>query len=223
MENDFIEILKLFPSYPSTNIDIWSKSQDLKAISRRWRLFAPQQLSSKNAEHLIALKRKILELNYILIKNSPNQIENQDATTLNQDYIETQIDSTLSDLLSLVDTSILALKMNQEIKITGLMLSEKMDKIAAFSNVLIAEGVPLYYREMFRRVLEHFIIPLSTTVRRENQVMYLTMNLNQLNFTWNELNQIVFKRTTDLPPTMKQYFNTIANRWNQVMKICYGF
>jgi len=63
---------------------------------------------------------------------------------------------------------------------------------------------------------------LQQHARGEVGAKFIATNLDQLNFYWNLLNMRLTKRMKNLPPGMTAPLNAIQNRWNQVVRTCYG-
>lgn len=73
--------------------------------------------------------------------------------------------------------------------------------------------------EAFTRVYFSFIKPLKKFVLNKNSSIYLTKNIESLNFAWNEFHMRVTKTNINVTRNTKKQATQIHRRWVSVLKL----
>ena len=134
-----------------------------------------------------------------------------------------QLLSSTQELKSGLEASILAVAAGRKPELMTMwhwrQLSDESDN---WLNLLLIEYVPARLQEDFRSAWMNFFQPLRHQALLMNNSLFLTTNLYSLNFYWNLLNVKLTKRLKKTPEGMQGPLNAIQNRWNQVMRVCFG-
>lgn len=222
--HDFLKVLCLFDQYPCELTKLWERTLNYKTSFHQIAKYNNGNLSIDNKvffdNHL-----KIFQEDEAILWNLKKQIthNNLDTSSLEKERYISQAILEIQLLIGTLDAATLGLKAQaRKIKTSSFELTTSVDHYFDAIGLLMLTYLPARYQNDFKVTFHSFILPLQVYVLRQNALNTLTKNFPHYNLSWNQLNQRMTKHAKDVPPVMIEYFNSINNRWNQIIKICYG-
>lgn len=222
---DFRQILATFTDYPNEILQLMNQMDDLRSAAQTLRQACPLRTELGCLSNLVKIQQELRDLDRLFIKYQGN-VRFSEATGLAPiagQRIWLRLDQTRDKLQRQVTVEILGLSAGRSgNRLSSVELLRMTDEIEAYGDLLVVEFIPPKFQVDFRSAWMNFFRPLHRYAEREGRAVFLTSNLDQLNFYWNLLNMRMTKRLKKTPEGMGGPLNAIQNRWNQVMRINYG-
>ncbi len=223
IHQDFRQLLATFPEYPAEVLSLMDGMTQTEEASRRLRQSCPGRLVKSCLEGVDALRSTLrnLELPYLRLQARLAFPASAGISPLAGLRAWMELEEGRTRLLHLLDLQALELAAGRSGSATDDII-KRADELQARHDILVAEFIPPRYQQDFRSAWMNFFRPLQRHGEQAGDHRFVTTNLEQLNFYWNLLNMRMTKRLKSVPPGMGPPLNAIQNRWNQVMRICYG-
>jgi len=230
--SDFYQMMKLVGIKNQYIIEFKSKTENLAKINLRYQNECSKNLNSTCNEMVSDLLAEVNKFDLDLLQlqaipfalsKSPNPKVKLNNTELYQ--IDNQL--SLSEKIDKLSNYSFKLKRDAELllspKKTGLSASYQLEKTIQSIHTLLEftliEGTPLTYREKYRNAWINFFKRIEQNILVNNNIDYLTRNIGDLNFTWNEFHLRMTKGKDQVNPQLRTMIQTIHNRWNSILRI----
>lgn len=100
-----------------------------------------------------------------------------------------------------------------------LEFEKSLERQLLLADLWLADSVTSSYGDEVHLVLSNFILPLEKWMLYQNDSEFLKLAYHELSGVWNHFSIQMRKRIDGVPKRAKILVNTMANRWNSIMKV----
>lgn len=225
IHQDIQQIFLTMPGYPVEVFQALSLVDQLLAQSRAAHNICPRQLQSSCLPQLQTSLTILRDLERLWLSQETRASTAADAslTTLAGRKRWLQMMEAARKLQAQLEAQVLAIQAGRSgDRMNQWQWRRGVDEIEDWLDMVVIEFVPAKLQEDFRSAWMNFFRPLYKHCVLANNRLFLSRNMDSLNFYWNLLNLKLTKRLKKTPEGMSGPLNAIQNRWNQVMRIQYG-
>ena len=225
IDQDIQQIFLAMPGYPPQVLRAMDLVDQLLKQTQLATPLCPRELTTNCMPQIQQTLLLLRELDRLWLMQEIQAKPSTDASvgTLMGGRRWLQLSQTNLELKAGLEASALSLAAKRRLEILTMWHWKKLaSEIDNWLNLLVIEYVPVRLQEDFRSAWMNFFLPLRRQAILANNPMFVTTNLDSLNFYWNLLNVKLTKRLKKTPDGMQAPLNAIQNRWNQVMRICFG-
>lgn len=221
---DFRQLLATFEGYPTQILELAGPMDNFQEAVRALARQCPTRLAPECQD---SMKDVLTELRRqegpMLRMQAQVNFPDGGVATLRGLTAATDFEHTRARLAHLLQAELLAATARNTTPRPPTANVVKMaSELGTHHALMIIAFIPPRFRADFESAWLNFFRPLQLYAREGPGAAFIATNLDQLNFYWNLLNMRLTKRTKNLPPGMAGPLNAIQNRWNQVMRTCYG-
>ncbi len=225
IDQDIQQIFLAMPGYPADVIKAMDLTDQLLRHTYTAQTLCPRVLNPSCLPQLQNTLQVLRQLDRLWLSQESHSRPTGDASlsSLLGSQRWLQLQEVILSLRGSLEAS--AIAVSSQPGYTGLTMAQwrkLTDEADGRLNLLVIEYVPARLQEDFRSAWMNFFRPLRHQALLHNNALFLTTNLDSLNFYWNLLNVKLTKRLKKTPEGMQGPLNAIQNRWNQVMRICFG-
>jgi hypothetical protein len=221
---DFRQLLATFEGYPSQILELAGPMDNLQEAVRALARQCPTRLTRECQDSIKSVLTELRRQEGTMLRMQA-QVRFPDGgiATLRGLEAANDFERARGRLAHLLESELLAVTARNSTPRPPTARVVKMaSELGTHHALMLIAFIPPRFRDDFESGWLNFFRPLQLYARGEPGAAFITTNLEQLNFYWNLLNMRLTKRTKNLPPGMSGPLNAIQNRWNQVVRTCYG-
>lgn len=225
IQQDIEQILLTFPGYPKEVFDAQRLVDELMNDAKMVQGLCPKKINQNCKPQVENTLQRLRELERQWIAQEGRITFSSDTSIAElagkRRWI--QMLKVVQDLRGKLEVEVLALSSQRSgSRITSFQIRKAVDELDSWQELMVVEYVPGRLQEDFRSAWMNFFRPLQKQCVLGNNRLFLSTNLESLNFYWNLLNVKLTKRLKKTPEGMIGPLNAIQNRWNQVMRTSFG-